>query len=244
MRLVFISDLHLSGTRPQLTRLFLDFLDRQVLQPHTEALYILGDLFDAWIGDDALDECAGTLIPALKALHAQGCQLFIQHGNRDFLLGETFAKACKAQLLDEIKLLEVAGQKTLLMHGDLLCTDDHDYQQARKKLRHPDFIADFLARPIQERLALAQGYRQQSNEATSGKEAEIMDVNPETVLEYMDRYQVQTLIHGHTHRPGITALPPDGRRMRYCLSDWSPSGTRYLTANSEQGLVLRSFPES
>lgn len=240
MRQVFISDLHLSSAQPDLTRLLLDFLDRAT--EGASELYILGDLFDAWIGDDALDACAQAVMPAIKRLHDRHCQVFIQHGNRDFLLGKTFAQACQAQLLEEAVIIDVLGKRALLMHGDLLCTDDHDYQQARQILRNPAFIADFLARPISERLVLAQGYRQQSSEATSGKEAEIMDVNPQSVLDTMDQHQAQLLIHGHTHRPGITALPPDGQRLRYCLGDWSTSGTQYLLADSRQGLQLRPFP--
>lgn len=241
MRQVFISDLHLSARRPELSRLFLEFL-HEVAQ-NAQRLYILGDLFDAWIGDDALDDCAEAIIPALKQLGSRNCQVFIQQGNRDFLLGEAFAEASGAQLLPETQVIELASTRALLTHGDLLCTDDHDYQAARKKLRHPAFIADFLARPIPERLALAQSYRQQSSEATSGKEAEIMDVNPTTVLEYLDRHEAQILIHGHTHRPGITTLPPPGQRLRYCLGDWGPRGTRYLVADDEEGLALRTFPQ-
>jgi UDP-2,3-diacylglucosamine hydrolase len=240
MTQLFISDLHLSQGQPGLTGLFLDFLHSTT--QGAERLYILGDLFDAWIGDDALDDCAQTVIQALISLGKSSCQIFIQGGNRDFLLGHHFAKACRASLLGDTEVIDLLGKRCLLMHGDLLCSDDRDYQNARVILRNPAFMADFLAKPIPERLALAKGYRQQSLDAISGKASEIMDVTELTVLEYLDRFQAELLIHGHTHRPGVSTLPPNGQRQRYCLGDWGPSGTRYLHASPEQGLRLLAFP--
>lgn len=237
MTQLFISDLHLSQAQPELTRLFLDFL--QQLARGADRLYILGDLFDAWIGDDALDDCARAVI---QGLSDPGCQVFIQRGNRDFLLGDAFAAASRAQLLGDTEVIELLGKRHLLMHGDLLCSEDTDYQKARAILHNPVFIADFLARPIPERMALAKGYRQQSLDAISGKASEIMDVTEHSVLEYLDRFQAEGLIHGHTHRPGLSALPPDGQRQRYCLGDWGLSGTQYLHASPEQGLRLLTFP--
>lgn len=237
MNQLFISDLHLSADQPEITGLFLKFLGS--VARDAKALYILGDLFDAWVGDDALDDCAQSVIAGLEALNNQGCHLFIQHGNRDFLLGDAFARNCNARLLGEAEVIEVAGHRALLMHGDLLCTDDLDYQKARRMLRNPVFIADFLSKSIPERLALAKNYRAQSHAATFDKKAEIMDVNQASVLEYLDRHQTDILIHGHTHRPGMS--PVKGRGLRYCLGDWSPAGAQYLIADQHQGLQLKGF---
>lgn len=216
---LFIADLHLSAERPDTLALFLRFLTERA--PRAQRLYVLGDLFDAWIGDDDDSDMARRVRAGLKALTESGTAVYIQHGNRDFLIGDAFLAATGARLLEETVVVDLAGHPTLLMHGDLLCTDDVDYQQARHMLRDPAFIADFLSRPLAERAALAAQYREKSGEATSLKAQDIMDVNEATVVGYLRRHQATRLIHGHTHRPGVHALQVDGQAAeRWVLSEW------------------------
>ncbi|MEO5341861.1 MAG: UDP-2,3-diacylglucosamine diphosphatase [Gammaproteobacteria bacterium SHHR-1] len=237
---LFIADLHLSAQRPEVTRLFRAFIQRRA--PAAQALYILGDLFDIWIGDDALDAFGREIADLLRGLTAQGSALYLQHGNRDFLLGEDFCARSGAHLLNEEQGLELPTGRCLLMHGDLLCSDDEDYQRARALLHSPEFIADFLAKPPRQRLQLAQEYRRRSGEATSLKAQDIMDVNPETLLRYMQRHQAQSLIHGHTHRPGLHELggSAEGKR-RIVLGDWRPEGAVCLSLQADQGFRLFDF---
>jgi len=216
---LFIADLHLSAERPDTLMLFLRFLQERACR--ADALYILGDLFDAWIGDDDDAPLAGQVRAGLRALSDSGTALYLQHGNRDFLLGEQFLADTGAQLLDETAVVDLDGHPTLLMHGDLLCSDDTDYQQARLMLRSPAFIQDFLSRPLAERSALAAEYRQRSGEATSLKAEDIMDVNPLTVADYLRHHDVDRLIHGHTHRPGHHHHTVNGQSAeRWVLGEW------------------------
>ncbi|MCB1761001.1 MAG: UDP-2,3-diacylglucosamine diphosphatase [Gammaproteobacteria bacterium] len=227
MAQLFISDLHLSPQRPATIALFLRFLRERAAQ--AEALYILGDLFDAWIGDDYREGPIPEILDALHASSVGGTRLFFMHGNRDFLIGERFAAESGCELLADPYRLELAGQAALLMHGDLLCSDDHDYQQARRKLRDPAFIAQMLAQPIEARLALAADYRRRSGEATSNKAADIMDVNQQTVAGYLRAADARLLIHGHTHRPAAHAFTLDGApARRIVLPDWQPDLGGYL----------------
>lgn len=225
---LIISDLHLSHHRPATVTLFLRFLQEQA---HGDsALYILGDLFDAWIGDDNNLPPAPEVITALRRFTDHGGSLYIMHGNRDFLLGEDFARATGCQLLPDPFVVELGGQQTLLMHGDLLCSDDLEYQQARQLMRSPAFIAEFIARPIEERVQLAAEYRRRSGEVTSLKSADIMDVNQQTVERYMLKHGVTRLIHGHTHRPALHEFQLDGAAaQRYVLEDWHEQAASYLS---------------
>ena len=233
---LFIADLHLSAERPDTLALFLRFLSERASQ--ADALYILGDLFDAWIGDDDDSALAEQVRTALSNLTHGGTALYIQHGNRDFLLGEDFLNATGARLLDETAVVDLDGQPTLLMHGDLLCSDDTDYQQARLMLRSPAFIQDFLSRPLAERAALAAEYRKRSGEATSLKAEDIMDVNPLTVADYLRHHDVLRLIHGHTHRPGQHEHDVAGRvAERWVLGEWHPDHGETLCARD--GKLLR-----
>ena len=230
---LFIADLHLSDERPGVTELLLRFLDERAAE--AEALYVLGDLFDAWVGDDDDSAVARTVRSAFKTLTEGGTRLHLQHGNRDFLLGERFCRETGCGLLAETHVVELAGQRTLLMHGDLLCTDDHDYQQARVMLRSPAFIAEFQARPLPERRALVKEYRRRSGEAVSLKAADIMDVNPRTVADYMRRHEVGRLIHGHTHRPGEEAIAIDGRPgRRWVVGDWLDEGATIVAVEADR----------
>ena len=215
MRHLFISDLHLDPSRPHHIQALRDFCENK-LQPGCH-LYILGDLFEVWLGDDMGLLAYADVIALLREQTDAGIQLFIQHGNRDFLLGHDFAAATGAVMLDEEALIEINGQTVLLMHGDSLCTDDIDYQAFKTQVRASEWQQKFIALPPAERLKIAQQYRQQSSVMTANKEADIMDVNVPAVLDTMQQHQVKTLIHGHTHRPMVHQ---QGGLTRIVLGDW------------------------
>ena len=216
----FISDLHLSIERPATLELFEHFVAE-----HPQAddrLFILGDLFDAWIGDDDDAELAMRVRKTLRTANERGVRLFIQRGNRDFMMGKRLMRACGAMLLPDHFVTPVAGRSTLLMHGDLLCTDDVDYQKARRRFRNPLFQWLMLLKSLEERRRIAADYRKRSGEITAKKSAEIMDVNADTVIRTLRRHRVDQLIHGHTHRPAEHHhILPDGRRaLRLVLPEW------------------------
>jgi UDP-2,3-diacylglucosamine hydrolase len=214
---LFISDLHLSPQRPQLTRLFVDFLAQRA--SHASELYILGDLFDAWIGDD--DDALPEVRTALRALSEAGTGCALMHGNRDFLLGRRFARATGCRLIRDPWRIELGGERVLLMHGDLLCTDDIAYQRFRRRVRNPLVQRLFLWTPLSRRRRVATNYRQRSAEAMAEKTLEIMDVNDSAVARVMERYEVTRLVHGHTHRPADHRLSLAGQpAIRQVLSDW------------------------
>ena len=216
----FISDLHLAVDRPETLALFERFL-ASFPRPG-DRVFILGDLFDAWIGDDDDEAFAQRVRAILRDMTRRGIELSVQRGNRDFLMGKRLMQDCGANLLADCHVTDVAGQRTLLMHGDLLCTDDVDYQRARRRFRNPLFQWFVLRKPLPERRRMAADYRRRSREATAKKAAEIMDVNPDTVLRYLNRYRVRQLIHGHTHRPATHrhALPTGGSATRIVLPEW------------------------
>lgn len=231
MATLFISDLHLSGERPDISGLFVDFLQHQAAG--TEALYILGDLFEVWLGDDLILPEYHRIVDALRQLSDAGTRIYIMRGNRDFLMGPTFAALSGCHLIEDPTVISLYGESTLLMHGDTLCTDDHAYQAMRQQLRDPDWVEEFLAKPPEARIAFARELRERSQRETGSKEAAIMDVNPQTVAETMARHRVRRLIHGHTHRPGVHRLQVEGQAAeRLVIGDWY-----------EQGSVLRCTPE-
>ena len=216
---LFISDLHLSEERPHITAAFLAFLDGEARQ--AGQLYLLGDLFDAWIGDDDDRPLAETVAVALARLSAAGVAVFFQHGNRDFLLGERYAHRCGMMLLPELALIKLGETSCLLAHGDQFCTRDQAYQAFRAQVRDPAWQAAFLARSLQERKAIAADLRARSREANSLKAQDIMDVTPAVVLDHMQQQGASLLIHGHTHRPARHALQlPAGLGERCVLGDW------------------------
>ncbi|MDP6968684.1 MAG: UDP-2,3-diacylglucosamine diphosphatase [Gammaproteobacteria bacterium] len=215
MRHLFISDLHLDPGRPHHIQALRDFCACK-LQPEGR-LYILGDLFEAWLGDDMGLVAYADVISLLKQQTEQGIELFIQHGNRDFLLGKAFAEATGATFIAEEEVIEINHTRVLLMHGDSLCTDDIDYQAFKQQVRSKSWQQDFLALPAAERLQIAQHFRQQSGLMTANKHADIMDVNTSAVAEVMQKHQVSTLIHGHTHRPMVHQ---DQGQTRIVLGDW------------------------
>lgn len=210
----FISDLHLDTARPAVTRALADFLSSHT---HCTALYILGDLFEAWPGDDDDSPIALEATQLLRAYSDAGPDLFIMCGNRDFLLGDAFCEAVGATLLQDPTLIDLYDKPTLLMHGDSLCTADSDYQQFRWKARDPDWQRALLAKPLSERRALADDLRAMSSEATSMKSEDIMDVTPAEVDRQMRAHGVGQLIHGHTHRP---ARHDVDNQLRWVLGAW------------------------
>lgn len=225
MSTLFISDLHLSAERPAINALFLEFLKTRAAR--SEALYILGDLFEYWIGDEAVAQAEyAAIVAGLAALKQNGVAVYLMHGNRDFLLGEEFCRATGARLLNDPTVIDLYGTPTLLMHGDLLCTDDVEYQHVRKTLRAPAFIADFLAKPVAVREQVVRGYREQSKAVTAQKAADIMDVNEQTVRETLQRHGVRNMIHGHTHRPADHRFDLGGApARRIVLGDWYEQGS-------------------
>lgn len=236
MSTLFISDLHLTEERPEANERFIEFVEETARR--AEALYILGDFFEYWVGDDDLEQPFNAVIAGLLAsLTRDGVRLYFMHGNRDFLVGDRFCAATGASLLPDPVVHEIEGVRTLLVHGDTLCTDDVDYQAWRRKARDPAFQSDFLAKPLAERRRLILQMREKSKEVVQGKPAEIMDVNAQAVSEALRRHGVRRLIHGHTHRPGRHAVGSDGER--WVLPDWYGRGG-YLEIN-QRGPRLKRF---
>ncbi|MFN2645344.1 MAG: UDP-2,3-diacylglucosamine diphosphatase [Burkholderiales bacterium] len=220
MRSLYISDLHLCEDRPEANERFFRFVEHDAAG--AQALFILGDLFEYWIGDEDLETPFHSVIAGfLRRLAASGTRLYVMHGNRDFLLGEGFSRASGATLLADPSVVD----GTLLMHGDTLCTDDHDYQAWRRTARSETWQREFLAQPLLERRATVRGLREKSKEVIQAKPAEIMDVSEAAVREALRRHGVSRLVHGHTHRPGRHALEVDGRACeRWVLPDWYGAG--------------------
>jgi UDP-2,3-diacylglucosamine hydrolase len=224
MTILFVSDLHLDTSRPAITRLFLDFLAGPARQ--AEALYVLGDLFEAWLGDDDPGEPGATVCAALKALADSGVPVFMMRGNRDFLFGPGIAARCGATLLPDPCVVDLHGRPTLLMHGDLLCSDDVGYQAFRRQVRDPAWQETFLGQSFAARQAFAVQARSASREHQSGMAESISDVTPATVAETMAHHGVDRLIHGHTHRPGIHSMSVvDRTATRVVLGDWYEQGS-------------------
>jgi len=221
---LFISDLHLTEERPEANERFIALLEEQGRA--ADALYILGDFFEYWIGDDDLGERFNAVIAGLlKDLTGQGVPVYLMHGNRDFLIGAGFCAATGVTLLADPSVAEIDGTKTLLVHGDTLCTDDVEYQAWRRKARDPAFQAAFLAKSLAERRQAVGQMREKSRQVVQEKTAEIMDVNDDAVRQAMRTAGVRRLIHGHTHRPGRHELDIDGQRCeRWVLPDWYGRG--------------------
>ena len=229
---LFISDCHLDPGRPQVIQMFIDFL--QTRAAAARRLYILGDLFEVWLGDD--DPAQGLLevITALQQL-SKSCDVFFMVGNRDFLLGDTFADRIGMTLLEEPLLLRLGQRQVALMHGDSLCTDDHDYQAFRAMVRSHKWKADLLAKPLFERQQIAAKIRSESAAAMRNKASEIMDVNATAVMQTFRELRVDIIIHGHTHRPATHNYEPDLTRI--VLGDWvhKPS---FLSWKADSGFTL------
>ena len=241
-RALFISDLHLSAERPPSNEQFFRFLRDEA--GRAQALYILGDLFEYWIGDDELeaadgDPLAKRVAAGIRRLSAAGVAVRLMHGNRDFLIGRRFCEATGAELLDDPALADVGGARTLLMHGDTLCTDDLDYQNWRRTARSTEWQREFLSKTLAERRETILGLREKSKAVIQAKPAEIMDVNAEAVRDAFRRHGVARLIHGHTHRPARHEIEVDGmRRERWVLPDWYQRGG-YLAVDQVGPRLIR-----
>jgi UDP-2,3-diacylglucosamine hydrolase len=225
MATLFISDLHLDPGRPLITDLFEHYLASDEVR-QAEALYILGDLVEAWIGDDDDAELPRRIAAATRAVHDAGVPVYFMAGNRDFLLGEAFAERAGMTLLADGTVHDIQGQPTLLMHGDVLCTDDVAYQAVRQQVRSPEWQAQVLSMPLEARRALAIKAREDSRAHTGSTMESIMDVNAEAVVDTMRKAGVTRLIHGHTHRPAVHELMVDGNAaQRIVLGDWYEQGS-------------------
>ena len=226
--LIFISDLHLQDRSPALTNALVHFLAEQ--SGSCGALYILGDLFEVWLGDDARGSCVDTVSDALRDFTQSGSKLFLMHGNRDFLIGNNFAAQCGAQLIQEPHRLGTAHGDIILLHGDSLCTDDLEYQHFRNMVRTVQWQSEFRSRSLEERAQFAQQARAQSQESVANKTEEILDVNQQAVLDCFESNGCTRLLHGHTHRPAVHAVsleqPIDGKleATRMVLGDWGTLG--------------------
>lgn len=239
MTTFFISDLHLDESRPAITELFLHFLTEQASQ--AQALYILGDLFEAWIGDDEQTPLHLQISAALQQLTQKDVPVYYIHGNRDFLIGEQFLQASGCQLLTDPTVIDLYGNPTLLTHGDILCTSDSRYQRYRRFVQHPLSKKIFLALPLSIRQKIANYLRNKSKQYTTTAAEHIMDVTPATVIATMQQYQVKQLIHGHTHRPAIHTLHLNNQTAkRYVLGAWEESGNT-LIANHNTPPKLNNF---
>jgi len=235
---LFISDLHLDASRPAITDLFLAFLAGEARK--AEALYILGDLFEAWLGDDDPDPHHARVAAALADLSNSGVPVYFLVGNRDFLLGEDYARRAGMTLLTEPVRLDLYGTPSLLLHGDVLCTDDTEYQTFRAMVRDPDWQKAFLEKSLDERRMMAAQAREHSRTRGQTLDAEIMDVNADAVADAFRTHAIPRMIHGHTHRPHIHRIEVDGEtRERIVLGDWYEQGS-VLRINT-QGVELSSL---
>jgi UDP-2,3-diacylglucosamine hydrolase len=229
MTTLFISDLHLDAERPQVTELFGRFLRDEARG--ADALYILGDLFEAWVGDDDPSETGAFVARELKALSESGVPVYFIRGNRDFLLGNDYARRAGMTLLPDPAVVLLYGRPTLIMHGDTLCTGDTAYQQFRAQVRNPAWQQQFLSQPLAARVAFAQQARAASKAHQAGLQDKgametITDVTPTTVDATLSRFGIERMIHGHTHRPAIHDLAIDGRaHQRIVLGDWYDQGS-------------------
>lgn len=238
MTTLFISDIHLNPQDRPLTELFLRFLKETASQ--AEKLYILGDLFDAWIGDDDETPFHQSILHALKQVSEQGVKLYLMQGNRDFLLGKRFCEKTEATLLADPTLIDLEGTLTLLMHGDLLCTGDHDYQRYRRIVHWSWLQKCMLALPLRWRRGLANAMRQKSQQHQKRSNLAIMDVATKSVQTYMKKYQVAQLIHGHTHRPAVHDLMINEKpAKRYVLGAWHGAGNSLVSTDS--GIEYKTF---
>ena len=240
MPTLFISDLHLCGDRPEIIELFLGFLSHRARQ--ADALYILGDLFEYWIGDESIHHNEfRPMVDGLRNFAASGVPLFLMHGNRDFLWGQDFEKATGGRLLTDPTIIDLYGINTLIMHGDTLCTDDTEYMAFRAMVRNEKWQRDFLSKSVAERDQIGRSLREVSHTATAGKNTEIMDVAQLAVESVMRAHSVHRLIHGHTHRPREHVFDLDGTEARrMVLGAWYEQGS--VLQCDEFGWTLDPLP--
>lgn len=238
MSILLISDLHLSPERPEITAAFFAFLEQSAAR--AEALYILGDLFETWIGDDDPAPLVTNVTAALRRISRHGTRVYLQRGNRDFAIGKSFCRETGCTLLPDHYVANFYGEQLLLLHGDTLCTDDRQYQRFRRWIRCPPVLGLLRLLPLKVRRKLAARAREKSMASNANKAENIMDVAPNAVVAALQRAGVQTMIHGHTHRPGAHALQANGKSAeRFVLGDWDRQAW-VLTARPS-GLELTSF---
>lgn len=240
MTTLFISDLHLEESRPDITDAFLAFLTDKAMAK--DALYILGDFFEAWIGDDERTPLQETVAKALREVKASGTAIYFMHGNRDFLIGEEYCSRAGAILLDDPSVVDLYGTSYLLMHGDSLCTADVEYQKFRASMRNPQWQQMILQRPLEDRKQMARQLREISMAKNQSKEDLIMDVTPEEVVRELEAHGVQNMIHGHTHRPAVHDLTAnDALAKRIVLGDWHEN-VWWLDVKPGQEPALEKYP--
>lgn len=239
MTTLFISDLHLEANQPEIGIQFLSFLAGEARG--AEALYILGDLFEVWLGDDDPNPYYGEMKSALRTLSDTGVPVYFMHGNRDFTIGADFAAETGITILDDPTVVDLYGEEVLLCHGDALCTDDVQYQQVRAMTRQPEWQAMMLAKSIEERIAFAVEARKQSMKRGESLSDEIMDVNQEAVAAALREHGVAMMLHGHTHRPAVHSVDlGDRKATRIVLGDWYEQGS--LVRWDADGPKLAAMP--
>ena len=232
MATYFISDLHLERIESSITNIFTEFLDDL---NQNDSLYILGDLFESWIGDDNVSELSQYISDRLLSLSERNISVAIMHGNRDFLIGKDFCKASSIELINDPRIIEIDTKKVMLTHGDELCTDDKEYQAFRSVVRNPLWQKDFLNFPISKREKIAGEAKDASKDSKENKAMEIMDVNTDAVLKAFNDHPVEIMIHGHTHRPNIHKISNEDRKLtRYVLGDWSKNSAIILKWNEAE----------
>lgn len=236
MSTLFVADIHLRAQEPAITAGFLHFLRTRAVA--AQALYILGDLFEVWIGDDDPNPLHHEIAVALRALGQRGIPCYFIHGNRDFLLGQRYASACGMTLLPAQQVMQLDGLQVVILHGDTLCTDDSDYQRFRRRVHQRWLQRLFLSLPLRLRLRIADRMRANSLRANAGKTADIMDVNAQAVMTVLAHTGATVMIHGHTHRPAIHELPGECRRA--VLGAWHRQGSAIEVM--AKGVTLHEFP--
>lgn len=236
--ILLISDLHLEEKRPDISRAFLRFLETRATQ--AKALYILGDFFEVWVGDDGMTPYQHEIASALRTLSESGTRLYLMHGNRDFMIGQAFCKEAGCTLLSDPHIAELGGERVLLMHGDSLCTQDEGYMRLRRLLRNPLSLFILHNLSLARRQKIASKLRSTSKEETRMKASDIVDVTPDEVIRVMRKHKVRTLIHGHTHRPATHSLQIDGQAaQRIVLGDWDQQA--WALQIDESGFHQESF---
>jgi UDP-2,3-diacylglucosamine hydrolase len=239
MSTLFVSDLHLEADRPDIGNQFIEFLRTEAME--ADDLYILGDLFEAWVGDDDPNTHYAKIKMAIRKVVDKGVPVYFMHGNRDFMIGRQFANETGVEILKDPYPVDMYGQKALLSHGDALCTDDTQYQRVRLMTRNPDWQASILAKPLKERLRIAEEARRQSLERTLNLSMDIMDVNQDEVRRVIKEHGVDVLLHGHTHRPGIHSIDlGKSKAQRIVLGDWYKQGS--VLRWDLRGPKLREMP--
>lgn len=241
MSTLFVSDLHLEAERPDIGNQFIEFLKTEAME--ADDLYILGDLFEAWVGDDDPNTHYAKIKMAIRKVVDKGVPVYFMHGNRDFMIGRQFANETGVEILKDPYPVDMYGQKALLSHGDALCIDDKQYQRVRMMTRDPDWQASILAKPLKERLRIAEEARRQSLERTLNMSMDIMDVNQDEVRRVIIEHGVDVLLHGHTHRPAVHNIDLGNRRaQRIVLGDWYRQGS--VVRWDLRGPKLREMPRA